>query len=173
MKKILILIILLLLPFALLAATPYTLGLDLASLDSLYFNNLALRAEASYYFSPDLRCNIPFGYYAENNRNLYLSMLNAGLYFDYFPFLDYNFYVGVALLDYYYLFGYDVPEDPQLIINSTRAGYVFKFPKFQLDIRLSVLDLVSATKESSEVLFKTFGQIDKYKISIVASVAFD
>ena len=172
MKKILILTILLLLPFALLAADSYSVGLDLASLDSLYFNNIALRAESSYYFNPDLRCTIPFGYYTENNKNLYLNMLNAGLYFDYFPFVDYNFYVGVSLLDYYYLFGYDIPEDPHIIINSTRLGYVFKFPKFHLDLRLSVLDLVSASKESSEVLFNTFGQIDKYKISIVASAAF-
>ena len=173
MKKILLITILLLLSIGVFAAPSLSVGVDLVSFDSFYYSNIAIRSEVSCFMSKDVRFSLPLALYIETSKNLYLNMANTGLFIDYFPLKDINFYAGVSLFDYYYMFGYDRPKNPHFITSSSRLGYILNLGIIDFDLRFQILDLVSASQDNAEILCDTFGQITKYKFSIVVSATFD
>lgn len=171
MKKILLLIILSLV-FRL-PALSLAVGVDLMSLDSLYYRNLSVKGAASLSVNSTLRLLMAAAWYDTLDIDNQVKAFDLSFSALYTIPRCHGLYIGVTLLNPVFLTGYDSPSDRPLFLTSLSLGYELRVPYFSLDVSVAVLDAMKASESAYQVLRAALRQYSEYRISVLASVRID
>lgn len=150
-----------------------SLGMDLMSLDCLYYGNLSIRGAASLSINSSLRIAMSAAWYDSFDIDNQVKAFDLSFSALYTIPRCYGLYIGVTLLNPIFLTGYDAPSDTPLFLTSLTLGYELKLPYFSLDVSVGVLDAMKASESAYQVLRTLLRQYAEYRISVLASVRID
>lgn len=156
-----------------LSAVSLLAGVDLMSLDSIYYHDLSIRFSIGADISPQLRLSLDCAYTHSPDIDNQLTAIDLALTADYLIPQLHGMYVGVCIINPVYLYGYDAPEENLLFISSISLGWRLDIPYFTLDISLSAYDPFKTSESSYQTLCRYLRQYTAFRASVLTCFRYD